>query len=154
MVTKTDQYNHRQCGQRGWAQVLRICLNRILLAAVTNNRRRAGVRGMAPPGLVTNGGKWKSENQMFCRNTITFIPQHYHDHPILALAPPGRHGAVAGRVYGRHHGRQVVGPRPGAGGGQGGRGRHPALQRGELQPGPVQGSTRLSAEGRYKVLFK
>ena len=57
--------------QRGWAQVLRMCLNRILLAAVTNNRRRAGVRGMAPPGLVTNGGKWKSENQMFCRNTIT-----------------------------------------------------------------------------------
>ena len=72
----------------------------------------------------------------------------------LALAPLGRHAAVAGRVYGRHHGRQVVGPRPGAGGGQGGQGgqgRHPALQRGELQPGPIQGSTRLSAEGRYNI---
>ena len=103
-----------------------------------------------------HGASWagdkrgKVEIRCSAETQSQFIPQHYHDHPILgqlALAPLGGHGAVAGRVYGRHHGRQVVGPRPGAGGGgHGGQGRHPALQRGELQPGPVQGSTRLSAD--------
>ena len=59
-----------------------------------------------------------------------------------AVVSPGR-GHEAGGVAGRRD----------EDGGQGGQGRHPALQRGELQPGPIHPFTRLSAESDIILVF-